>query len=316
MSPPEDAATPGHIDWAPWLALEFYRDRQGRFGYFPVDYRFRHVHDRAHMNSRNQAAWSEVECLIQASRPLSECTVGDPDSDPYSYTRWVYAIDNAPAWTALARVFETYLTSWTGRKIVLYGEDHKQVLEITGHHTAEQIEALLRAWVAPPGTLVNREAPSDPARNVDSYTGPDAKGGTVLELEFGQIRSNRMHFGPRDTPGCETWVEVKPLLQESPLLSYRTSGGGNAHDGWWVYAIASAPAWAALASVLKAYITRRIGRKVILYGDDGTKLLEITGDLTAEQIEALLSARVAPPELGRTTSDTGESRPPPDGPTS
>jgi hypothetical protein len=165
-----------------------------------------------------------------------------------------------------------------------------------------------------------------------------APGSTVLELQFDTLETatrqfltkereivevpyNLMRYGPRvtaqlGTPENEPWAEVEPLLRESPLLRVYQPGGG-AHDGLWLWIIASAPAWAALASVLKAYITRRVGRKVVLYGDDGTKLLEVTGDLTAEQIEALLRARVAPPELGGTASDsdTSESRPtPPDGP--
>jgi hypothetical protein len=143
-----------------------------------------------------------------------------------------------------------------------------------------------------------------------------------LELQFDVINTarekNLLRLGPRigpgywwDTPEREAWVELKPLLQEHrwPLLS-RFNPGGGAHDGMWQYAIFGAPAWAALASVLKAYINRRTGQKVVVYGQDGVKLLEVTGDLTAEQIEALLRARVAHPELGAVESGPA----PPGGP--
>ncbi|MGA4995967.1 hypothetical protein [Nonomuraea bangladeshensis] len=71
----------------------------------------------------------------------------------------------------------------------------------------------------------------------------------------------------------------------------------NLHE-WHGWAIMSAPAWLALANVLKTYLTRHNNRKVIIYGDTGKKIVEVTGDLTAKEIEGLLRARVAPPELG------------------
>ena len=44
---------------------------------------------------------------------------------------------------------------------------------------------------------------------------------------------------------------------------------------WWQATIMSAPAWAALASVFKTFLTRRNGRRIIIYGEDGGKILEV-----------------------------------------
>jgi hypothetical protein len=95
--------------------------------------------------------------------------------------------------------------------------------------------------------------------------------------------------------------EFAPLLNETQPLAPRLHPGTNGDCGtpaFWEYVVSNAAAWPALAAVLKTYLTRRSGRKVVLYGDGGKKLLEVTGDLTAAEIEALLRTRVAPPELG------------------
>lgn len=100
----------------------------------------------------------------------------------------------------------------------------------------------------------------------------------------------------------EEWIhELDPLLRESKVLAPYLREATNLCHGTpslWLYAIANAAAWPALAGVLKTYLTRRSGRRVIVYGVKGKKLLEVTGDLTAAEIEALLKARVAPLELG------------------
>lgn len=72
----------------------------------------------------------------------------------------------------------------------------------------------------------------------------------------------------------------------------------------WEAVIVSAPAWAALASVLKTFLTRRNGRKVVVYNKEGNKVLEVTGDLTVKDIEALLFAQRAQlPSPDETTED-------------
>ncbi|MEV5560286.1 hypothetical protein AB0L44_42160 [Nonomuraea wenchangensis] len=100
---------------------------------------------------------------------------------------------------------------------------------------------------------------------------------------------------------ADQWLELDRLLEQSPLLARRTFGheetNFDLHE-WHAWAIMSAPAWLALANVLKTYLTRHNNRKVIIYGDTGKKIVEVTGDLTAKEIEGLLRSRVAPRELG------------------
>ncbi|GAA2165110.1 hypothetical protein [Actinomadura napierensis] len=139
---------------------------------------------------------------------------------------------------------------------------------------------------------------------------PDRTADDTLLLHFCLGPDGEMDYGP-DRPSRRndpTWREIKPLLLESPLLIVHhtggtVGGGGDSTDGgsgpweWWQYAVTSVAGWAALASVIKTWLTRRAGRKVVVYNDDGAELLNITGDLTATEIETLLRARVAPPEL-------------------
>ncbi|MGW4438034.1 hypothetical protein ACWELO_20105 [Streptomyces sp. NPDC004596] len=54
--------------------------------------------------------------------------------------------------------------------------------------------------------------------------------------------------------------------------------------------LAAAPAWMALASVVKAYLTRRKHQRIVLYSQDGKPHVEVTGDVSTEQIEVLLRA--------------------------
>lgn len=119
-------------------------------------------------------------------------------------------------------------------------------------------------------------------------------------------------------------LEVEPELRQSQLLSWKvgSDSSGDSQAGTtfatWHYILANAAAWPALALVLRSYIRRRSGRKVVVYGDNGQKLLEVTGDLSTAEIEALLKARVAPPELGGTAAawqeapSLGDADPEPD----
>ena len=112
--------------------------------------------------------------------------------------------------------------------------------------------------------------------------------------------------------------ELEPMLREHKNLAQHVSTtlgskkpfdadlanmvGGFSVD-FWTYAILNASAWPSLAGVLKTYLTRRQGRKVIVYGTGNKKLLEVTGDQTVEEIEALLRARVVPKEVKKTQGD-------------
>lgn len=71
--------------------------------------------------------------------------------------------------------------------------------------------------------------------------------------------------------------------------------------------LASGAAWIALAGVMKAWINRRTGRKVVLYGPGGKKRVEITGDMSAAEIEALLRATAGTPELDAPPTGDDES---------
>ncbi|MGW5518676.1 hypothetical protein [Nocardia africana] len=59
-----------------------------------------------------------------------------------------------------------------------------------------------------------------------------------------------------------------------------------------VYLLASAPSLAAFASMVKAYLLRNKGRQVNIFWKDGTARLEVTGDLSADEIARLLSAQM------------------------
>lgn len=100
----------------------------------------------------------------------------------------------------------------------------------------------------------------------------------------------------RETLGL--WMEMVQLLDGSPLLARDSFRDNHYGDHEWEYVLLSAPAWAALASVIRTWITRRANRRVVVYGDNGNKLLEVAGDATTAEIEILLRSRVAPRELG------------------
>ena len=56
-------------------------------------------------------------------------------------------------------------------------------------------------------------------------------------------------------------------------------------------ALAGPAAWAAVASVIRTYLTRHKGRKVVVH-NDGKPLVEISGDLSVKEIEALLRTQL------------------------
>jgi hypothetical protein len=128
----------------------------------------------------------------------------------------------------------------------------------------------------------------------------------VLSLRFDQKESAKpeVSYGPYDPTQLfaedSPWGEVALMLQDPTLnlAQYRPGSGLNGGFPFWEYVLANAAAWTTLGGVLKSWINRRAGRKVILYSSNGKKALEVTGDMTAAEIESLLRARVAPPELG------------------
>jgi hypothetical protein len=71
---------------------------------------------------------------------------------------------------------------------------------------------------------------------------------------------------------------------------------GVSSGGFWANSVeillASSAAWTAAASVIKKYLTRHNGNKVIIFDNDGKPLLEVDGDQTTNDIEILLRARL------------------------
>lgn len=133
----------------------------------------------------------------------------------------------------------------------------------------------------------------------------------TLSLQFKRCyhSSGRTDFeyGPRGAEGSSRRLwdeELEPLLQESGDLARQTrrvlgpgSEAGIAVYEYLAYVVGNAAAWPSLAGVLKTYLRRRSDRKVVIYGDEGQKLFEATGDLSASEIEALLRARFGMPEV-------------------
>lgn len=147
----------------------------------------------------------------------------------------------------------------------------------------------------------------------------------TLSLQFKRCyhSSGRTDFeyGPRGGEGSSSrqlWdEELEHLLQKSGDLAPQTrcvlgpgSEAGIAVYEYLAYVAGNAAAWPSLAGALKTYLRRRSDRKVVIYGDEGQKLFEATGDLSASEIEALLRARFGMPEVdGAATLKPGSVSP-------
>jgi hypothetical protein len=145
-------------------------------------------------------------------------------------------------------------------------------------------------------------------------------GSGSIDFEYGPLGADRSAFGKErggEPISRQLWdEELKPLLQESKDLApqIRHGMGPGSEVGFTVYeytayVIGNAAAWPSLAGVLKAYLRRRSDRKVVIYGDDGQKLFEATGDLSASEIEALLKARVGTPKADVSAAEQEPSSP-------
>jgi transposase-like protein len=69
--------------------------------------------------------------------------------------------------------------------------------------------------------------------------------------------------------------------------------------------LAGPAAWVAVASVIRTYLTRHKDRKVVVY-NDGKPLLEVSGDISVEEIESLLRTQL-PSRTDPDVRDVGES---------
>ncbi|MGW6792384.1 hypothetical protein [Streptomyces chartreusis] len=60
----------------------------------------------------------------------------------------------------------------------------------------------------------------------------------------------------------------------------------------WVYVLGSAPTVTAFAAMVRTFILRNKNRKVVVRGKSGKVLLEVTGDLSAKDMERLLRTQL------------------------
>lgn len=67
---------------------------------------------------------------------------------------------------------------------------------------------------------------------------------------------------------------------------------GENGPGAVILLLASAPSIAAFASMIKVYLLRNKDRKVIVSREDGTPQLEVTGNLSVDDIERLLRVQM------------------------
>jgi hypothetical protein len=78
---------------------------------------------------------------------------------------------------------------------------------------------------------------------------------------------------------------------------------GEHGPGAVIYAAASAPTVAAFATRIEISLLRNKGRRVVVYWRNGKKRLSMTGDLSTEEIEALMRAQIEKHELEQAPGD-------------
>ena len=81
-------------------------------------------------------------------------------------------------------------------------------------------------------------------------------------------------------------------LEYNPKSWWRDVGGESGHVAFLLeIGLAGPAAWAGVASVIRTYLTRHKYRKVVIYYD-GKPVIEVSGDVTTQEIEALLRTQL------------------------
>ncbi|MEC3998862.1 hypothetical protein VSR01_37415 [Actinacidiphila sp. DG2A-62] len=142
-----------------------------------------------------------------------------------------------------------------------------------------------------------------------------------MVTEHGNVDTGRVSLWIQPEPDHETWRfslsfppgqqrEVAGLFGEHATeiddLQGQAFRGSDMQA--FVGLLAAAPAWMALASVVKAYLTRRKDQHIVVYAQDGKPRVEVTGDVSTEQIEVLLRAAAEASSMDAESTRRGRGR--------
>jgi hypothetical protein len=147
----------------------------------------------------------------------------------------------------------------------------------------------------------------------DPYISGISEGPSAADYEFRfsiprrfakELKTNSsrlsLRFGTEDPDEVARMVNKLELVGVEVNQSYTTAGNSLGSGlaifvGEIVNGAAIAAFFTALASAFKAYTNRRSTRKVVIYDEEDHKpVLEVNGNFTTEEIEALLRARLLP----------------------
>lgn len=210
-----------------------------------------------------------------------------------------YTIRTSVEWNAFVAVLLAYVKLHDGNKVVLHqmGSDRKSFEVYTGQSESEIRDLLVAKFEAPNFDLgvpveLDDAALERPGRTAHLYfykfqraSGDDQASAQFLLLRFDEEDGWRYEF--------------IPLLRESLLGTrpYREAlgepQGPMVADYWWVYAVFGTGGWAALATVIRTYLTRNKNNKVVIYTGKNEKFLEVSGRYySVEEIRELLKAKI------------------------
>jgi hypothetical protein len=212
----------------------------------------------------------------------------------------LYEISGPAGWSAFVAVLRAYMMRRDGNRVALrrMGPDG-EVVQLCAGQSEPEIRDLLAARFGAPA--FGAAVPAGPWLQPQ----PRPRAGKTAHLwcfDPGYpVSGCRVHqlVLYRDDYDNGWWYDLVPLLRESLLGSPRfrealpEPDGPQAADYWFTYALLGSGGWAALASVLRAYIKRHKDNKVIIYMGPGEKALELGGrDYSANEIRILLHAKI------------------------
>lgn len=126
--------------------------------------------------------------------------------------------------------------------------------------------------------------------------------GSVVTPEVLSDWGTHQPAGPRMFFPVDEWQAVHNA-GHGYVEWYEPGEGGGALTALEI-ALAGPTAWAAVASMVRAYITRHRYRKVVIY-HDGKPLIEFSGDVSVEQVETLLRTLPGASQSSTKGSDAG-----------